>query len=82
MYHTMRRTKDIAVAIGEETEEHIGLLDEIDGKADRNESRLKNVTRQVEDVEIQSSTKCLWLVICILFLGLIVTIILAFQLPT
>jgi len=79
MYNTMVQTKHIAVEIGQETEESIGLLDSIDDKTNRAQAKIKNATRQTEDVAIQSSTKCLWLLIVLLFLGLIVTIIVAFK---
>lgn len=80
MYEAMKRTKGIAIEIGKEADEHVGLLDEMDTKVARNSARLKNATRQVEDVEIQSSTKCLWVLICLLFAGVIVTTILAIKL--
>jgi hypothetical protein len=79
MYEAMKRTKHIAVEIGKEADEHVGLLDEMDTKVARNTSRIKNATRQVEDVEVQSSTKCLWFLICIIFIGVIITTILAIK---
>eukprot|EP01119_Soliformovum_irregulare_P001220 TRINITY_DN10941_c0_g1_i1.p1 TRINITY_DN10941_c0_g1~~TRINITY_DN10941_c0_g1_i1.p1 ORF type:complete len:151 (-),score=25.96 TRINITY_DN10941_c0_g1_i1:92-484(-) len=66
------RTKEIAIGIGNEADEHLALLDDIDGKVDKVNPRLKNTIRRVDRIEKKSSTKILWLIICFLFLALIV----------
>jgi len=65
------RTKQIAVAIGNETEEQMGLLEDIDERVDKTTARVKNTTRRVERVEAKADTKCMWVTICILLLALI-----------
>jgi hypothetical protein len=76
---SVSRTKNIAYAIGNETDEQLALLDDIDAKTDKTGRKLRNAKRKVERVEIQSSTKALWCIIILLFLGLIATVVLAVQ---
>eukprot|EP01119_Soliformovum_irregulare_P023100 TRINITY_DN800_c0_g1_i1.p1 TRINITY_DN800_c0_g1~~TRINITY_DN800_c0_g1_i1.p1 ORF type:complete len:143 (-),score=21.77 TRINITY_DN800_c0_g1_i1:122-505(-) len=66
------RLKDMAIGIGDEADQHLALLDDIDGQVDRTNARLKNTTRRVERTQRKSSTTILWLIICFLFLALIV----------
>lgn len=71
------KTKQIAIAIGTETDEQMALLDDIDSKVDRTNARIRNTTRRVERIQTKSSTKVMWCCILILFIGLIVVTILA-----
>lgn len=79
MYQTMVTTKEIAVEIGVEAEESIGLLDKIDDQTGRVQAKIRNATRQTEDVKVQSSTKCLWFFIILQIIGLVITVIFAFK---
>jgi len=69
--HTVGNIKEIAYQIGTETDEHTGLLDDIDHKVDKTTSKMKNTTRQIDRVNVKSSTKGMWVCICLLILGLV-----------
>lgn len=79
MYHSVKQTTGVARAIGEETDLHLGLLDDINNSATRNDAKLRNATVAARDVEITSSTKALWLVIILLIVAMIVLLIVALK---
>lgn len=79
MYESVKGTTSVARAIGEETEIHIGLLDDINNAANRNDTKIRNATVATHDVEITSSTKCLWGIIILLFIAMIVLMIVALK---
>lgn len=58
-------------------DEHTKLLDDINAKVDKTNAKVRNTTRRVERVEKKSSTKVMWLIICILLLGLIAVVFLS-----
>ena len=74
---SVSRTKQIAYAIGNETDEQLSLLEDIDAKTDKTSKKLRNAKRKVERVELNSSTKALWCVIIFLILALIAVVVLA-----
>jgi hypothetical protein len=73
---SIARTKHIAVAIDEEVTDQDKLLQGLSAHVDSTGAKLRNTTRRVERTEKSASTKCLWAIICILFLGLIATVVL------
>lgn len=79
MYTSLKGTSDVARAIGEETDAHINLLDDISAGATRNDAKIRNATVAAADVEISSSTKVLWLIIILLIVLMIVLMIVAFK---
>ena len=79
MYTSIKGTTEVARAIGEETDAHIGLLDDISASAARNDTKIRNATVAATDVEISSSTKLLWLIIILLIVLMIVLMIVAFK---
>lgn len=78
MYHSIKGTAKVAREIGEETEVHIGLLDDIGASAARNDTKLRNATVAAKDVEISSSTKLLWGIIILLLVIMVILLIVAF----
>eukprot|EP01130_Rhizamoeba_saxonica_P016974 TRINITY_DN7985_c0_g1_i1.p1 TRINITY_DN7985_c0_g1~~TRINITY_DN7985_c0_g1_i1.p1 ORF type:complete len:120 (-),score=33.43 TRINITY_DN7985_c0_g1_i1:51-362(-) len=74
---TVTRQKEIAGAIGVEAEEQIGLLNRIEQKTDRENTRLRNTNRRVDKLRAKSSTKALWVTICFLIIALVVVAFLA-----
>ncbi|PRP87816.1 hypothetical protein PROFUN_04290 [Planoprotostelium fungivorum] len=78
---SLGRTKQIAIEIGKEADEHTQLIDEIDGHVNRVNPMIRNTTKRIDRVATKSSTKGLWLCICLLFIILLVVIGLAFGLP-
>mmetsp|Transcript_1775 Transcript_1775/g.2972 ORF Transcript_1775/g.2972 Transcript_1775/m.2972 type:complete len:135 (+) Transcript_1775:30-434(+) len=76
---SIQRTKHIALAIDDEVTEQDKLLDSLNDHVDSTGAKLRNTTRRVKRVERKSSTKLLWLIICILFLGLVGVSVAAFQ---
>ena len=76
---TIGRTKEVAIAIGDEADLQNDLIQDISGKVDRTDVRLRNTTRRVDRVQTKSSTKGMWLCICILILGLVGISIAAFK---
>jgi syntaxin 8 len=73
---SIARTKAVAIAIDEEVTDQDKLLQGLSDHVDSTGARLRNTTRRVERTEKSASTKCLWAVICVLFLGLIATVVL------
>lgn len=71
MSETIGRTKEIANAIGQETDEHLNLLTDIESGVDRTTGKLKNTTKRVERVQVKSDLKCMYCTICILILALV-----------
>eukprot|EP00027_Filamoeba_sp_ATCC50430_P015370 CAMPEP_0168570010 /NCGR_PEP_ID=MMETSP0413-20121227/16488_1 /TAXON_ID=136452 /ORGANISM="Filamoeba nolandi, Strain NC-AS-23-1" /LENGTH=118 /DNA_ID=CAMNT_0008602595 /DNA_START=101 /DNA_END=454 /DNA_ORIENTATION=- len=65
---SIARTKEIAITIGKEADEHNQLITEIDSHVDRTNAKVKNTTRRVERVERKARTKGMWATICVLFL--------------
>src|SRR5690606_23365237 len=59
------------------SDEHLALLEDIDGKVDRTNAKVRNTTRRVDRIERKSSSKIMWMVICILVLCLILITFLA-----
>lgn len=53
------------------------LIDDINTKVDKTSAKVKNTTKRVEKVQVQSSAKVMWVIICILLLGLITVTVLA-----
>ena len=76
---TIGRHKQIALAIDDEVTEQDALLQGLDAHVDRTGAKLRNTTRRVQRTTRKASTKCLWLIICVLFLGLIGTIVAAIE---
>uniref|UniRef100_A0A6B2LS17 t-SNARE coiled-coil homology domain-containing protein n=1 Tax=Arcella intermedia TaxID=1963864 RepID=A0A6B2LS17_9EUKA len=79
LLHSVKRQQGIAVAIGEETDHQIGLLDELDDKVGKQSVKIKNTTKRVDKVEQKSSTTCLWITICLLLLALIGVVVAAVE---
>lgn len=79
MYTSLKGTADVAKAIGDETDVHIGLLDDISNSAARNDTKIRNATVAAADVEISSSTKVLWLIIILLIVLLVILLIISFK---
>ncbi len=73
---SIQRTKHLAIAIDEEVTDQDKLLAGLSSHVDSTGARLRNTTRRVERTERSASTKCLWAIICILFLGLVATLVL------
>eukprot|EP01114_Cavostelium_apophysatum_P002351 TRINITY_DN1208_c0_g1_i3.p1 TRINITY_DN1208_c0_g1~~TRINITY_DN1208_c0_g1_i3.p1 ORF type:complete len:139 (-),score=7.71 TRINITY_DN1208_c0_g1_i3:70-486(-) len=74
---SIHKIKEIAISIGNETDEQTELLSDIDERTDRSNAKIKNATKHVEKVGAKSSTKAMWAVICFLLLGLIAVIVCA-----
>lgn len=68
---TIGRTKEVAIAIGDEADLQNELITDIHDAVGKADTRLRNTTRRVDRVKAKSSTKGMWLCICILLLGLI-----------
>jgi hypothetical protein len=79
MYTSVKNTGDVARAIGEEAESHIGLLDDLNNAAGRNDTKIRNAAVAAKDVEITSSTKLLWAIIILLIVTMIVLLIVALK---
>jgi regulator of vacuolar morphogenesis len=65
------RTKEVAIAIGDEADLQNQLIEDIHDKVDHADTRLRNTTRRVDRVKAKASTKGMWACICFLLLGLI-----------
>ena len=74
---SLYRQREIAEAINIETEEQLGLLDDMDSQMDLTNRKVKRENKRIEKFEATSSTKCMWCVICLLFLALIVVVFVA-----
>ncbi|KAL6056930.1 Syntaxin [Balamuthia mandrillaris] len=72
------RQKEIAIGIGQEVDEHNALLDDLDHEVERTNSRVQRATNRVTRISKKSSTTCLWIVICALFIALVLVIVAAF----
>lgn len=79
LYESVVRQKKIASEIGEEADSQVALLGTLEEKVDQQGARIRNTTKRVEKLEVESSTKCLWIIICVLVLILVVVIVLAFS---
>eukprot|EP01108_Squamamoeba_japonica_P006354 TRINITY_DN5124_c0_g1_i4.p1 TRINITY_DN5124_c0_g1~~TRINITY_DN5124_c0_g1_i4.p1 ORF type:complete len:158 (-),score=45.56 TRINITY_DN5124_c0_g1_i4:106-537(-) len=77
--HSIGRSKQVALAIDDEVTEQDALLQGLDAHVDRTGAKLRNTTRRVARTEKKASTKCLWLLICLLCLGLIGVTVAAFE---
>lgn len=71
------RQREMAEAINIETEEQLGLLDEMNDHTDLTQRRVKRENQRIEKFEATSSTKAMWCVIFLLLAALIVVIVLA-----
>merc|ERR1711974_196480 len=76
---SIKRQTEIARGIGDEASEQLRLLDDIEDGVDRSTAKVDKESLRVRKFTVESSTKGLWVVICILFLGLIATVICAFS---
>lgn len=74
----MDRQKHLAIGIGQEVDEHIEILDNLDHEVRHTQTRLTKATAAVRRVGEKSSATCLWITICVLFLALMLVIFLAF----
>lgn len=79
LYESVIRQKTVATQIGDETESQLHLIKRLDGSVERETGRIKTTTTKVEEVEAESSTKCLWITICILALIFIAVLLVAFN---
>jgi len=76
---SVSRLKHIGQEISTEADEHLALLGDIEEKVDRTNVKVKNTAMRVDKIIQKSSTKCMWVTIFVLLLGLIVVVILAFH---
>eukprot|EP01121_Diplochlamys_sp_Union-15-3_P007794 TRINITY_DN2013_c0_g1_i1.p1 TRINITY_DN2013_c0_g1~~TRINITY_DN2013_c0_g1_i1.p1 ORF type:complete len:124 (-),score=23.74 TRINITY_DN2013_c0_g1_i1:68-439(-) len=76
--NALHRLKDVGQNIGREADESIQIVEDIQKKSEMTDARIRGTSRHVEKIRIQSSTKGLWCVICLLLLALIVLSIVAF----
>jgi tetrahydromethanopterin S-methyltransferase subunit G len=74
---SISRTKEVAITIGNETDEQVGLLEEIDERVDKTSAKVRNTSRRVERVERKSRTTIMWGCIVVLLLVLIAVVVLA-----
>lgn len=72
LLHTVERQKHIAIDISNETSEQLKLLDHIDSKTNSSTHSIKHTSNLIHTIHIKSSTKCMWLLIFLLFLILII----------
>lgn len=71
------RTKEVAIAIGDEAEDQIGLLRDLDRETKHVTGRVGRATDRVRKVSAKSSTTILWLIIAFLMVVLGVVLFLA-----
>jgi len=74
--NSISKQKEIALTISTELEGQNEILDDLHGHVERTDSRLRSTTRKVEDVQAQSSDKCMWVFIVLLlllFIGVMAT---------
>eukprot|EP01126_Amoeba_proteus_P009077 TRINITY_DN13447_c0_g1_i1.p1 TRINITY_DN13447_c0_g1~~TRINITY_DN13447_c0_g1_i1.p1 ORF type:complete len:123 (+),score=24.97 TRINITY_DN13447_c0_g1_i1:166-534(+) len=76
---SVKRQKELGLAIGKETEDQLGLIGRLDEAVEKEDSRIKVTTERVEKLTVESSTKCLWITICVLILVLVVLVVLAVE---
>jgi len=70
------KQKEIALTISTEIEGQNQIIDDLHSHVERTDSRLRATTRKVEDVQAQSSDKCMWVFIVLLvllFIGVMAT---------
>jgi len=79
LYDSVLRQKKLASDIGEEADSQVALLSTLEEKVDHQGARIRNTTKRVEKLEVESSTKCLWITIACLVLILVVILIVAFS---
>jgi len=77
--NALDRIARVGQDIGQETDQSTQIIDEIGSKTDRMDTRIQLTTKRVDKVRIESSTKGMWLVICLLIVGLVVLMIIAFH---
>eukprot|EP01120_Amphizonella_sp_Union-15-10_P016924 TRINITY_DN9202_c0_g1_i4.p1 TRINITY_DN9202_c0_g1~~TRINITY_DN9202_c0_g1_i4.p1 ORF type:complete len:129 (-),score=21.17 TRINITY_DN9202_c0_g1_i4:152-538(-) len=75
---TLDRIKNIGRDLGAETDQSIQIIDDIQKKSDTLDTRFRIASKHAENVQVSSSTKGLWIVICILILALVVVLIIGY----
>jgi hypothetical protein len=78
---SLTRQKEIALDIGKETEEQVGLLDRLDHRSERSRKRVEREIQRIETFSLKSSTCWLWIIIFILVVVLCVVIVVAVYFP-
>jgi len=76
--NSIGRTKEIALAISDEVDEHAALLDDIDGRVDKTSARVRNTTRRVDRIMKKDSSTVMWLIIVFLMISLVLLSIAAY----
>eukprot|EP01127_Copromyxa_protea_P011553 TRINITY_DN290_c0_g1_i2.p1 TRINITY_DN290_c0_g1~~TRINITY_DN290_c0_g1_i2.p1 ORF type:complete len:124 (+),score=30.33 TRINITY_DN290_c0_g1_i2:19-390(+) len=76
---SVRRQKEVGIAIGAETDDQLKLLGRLDGSVEREDARIKTTTDRVDKLMVESSTKCLWITICLLIVILVIVVALAIE---
>jgi len=74
---SVNRQKKLAEAIGDEADQQNALLGELGVQVDKQSVKIRNTTKRVDRIEKKSSTMCLWITICLLFLALIGVVVAA-----
>ena len=68
---TIKNLKGIAYGISDEADKHNQIINEIGDNVDKENHKIVDATKRVKKIKTKSSTKGLWLIICVLFLVLI-----------
>ena len=69
------RQRDLSIQIGDELEEHIGMLDEVEGHVDRHQTRLDGARKQLGNVARRARDNKQLTIILILIIVLVLLII-------
>jgi len=78
MLKSVGTQKKLAVLIGEESDSSRVLMSRMGDGADRETFRIEETTARVEKVNVESSTKALWICICFLVLVFLIVLFLCY----